>query len=442
MTRGAAGVLPRIAHPVSCPTARHHDAHEQAGISMADSADDRSGAHAFMEFVAATKRNNRPGIKLVIVAMHPFDATLDSRSVREAMGRKLAHYAESNGLRYFDINNRMFGLVPEAQRNEQALISVVYKIRMMVVRTVQPYTTSLGIDPSSLTEVVHTRRDANRLARLVRAAVDTPQELQNPIGPTGPLKQAHIDELNRRIRQVTPTRFTREFGRSQAIVYMPRTNERPDPVGWEAFISMGHLRSQLFPGVDFDADPETFRQLTLTLDQTVLASLAAERANSWDADVGHVSVNLNVASMISDTFERLATYLSETVNAELWVELTIPDILAHLDEFQEAQRILEKHNVRTMADRVTPETLQQAEDARLDLHGYKFVWNPADKGLDSIRDSIGTVTAQERPVVLCRVEEARGVKAAQALNIRHFQGFYVDDLLAFGSVDEMEAEDT
>ncbi|SDG11939.1 EAL domain, c-di-GMP-specific phosphodiesterase class I (or its enzymatically inactive variant) [Limimonas halophila] len=401
-------------------------------------APDRSEAHAFMDFVAGTRKGNRPGVKLISVAMHPFDATLDSRAVREALGRKLADYARKQELRFFDVNNRMFALIPENQRNEQALINTVYKVRLMVVNTVRTYATSLDVDPSELTEVIHTRRDANKLARLVRSAVDTPKELQTPIGPAGPLTNRHVEELAKRIKAAGAKRFTREFGRSQAIAYMPRSNDRPDPVGWEAFISMGHLRSQLLPGVTFDSDPEAYRQLTLRLDEVVLASLAAERANSWDAEVGHVSVNMNVASMVSDAFERLATYLADQVDAELWVELTIPDILENLDSFREAQRMLEKYNVRTMADRVTPETLAQAEAAKLDLHGYKFVWDRRDKGLDSIRDAVKTVTAQDRPVVLCRVEEARGVKAAQTLDVRHFQGFYVDDLLAFGSMDEME----
>jgi len=403
-----------------------------------DSNADRSEAHAFMDFVAATRRGNRPGVKLIGVAMHPFDATLDSRAVREALGRKLADFARRQDMRFFDVNNRMFALIPENQRNEQALINIVYKVRLMVVNTVRTYATSLDIDPSSLTEVIQTRRDANKLARLVRAAVETPSELQTPIGPPGPLTTGHVHELAKRIKAAGAKRFTREFGRSQAIAYMPRSNDRPAPVGWEAFISMGHLRSQLLPGVQFDADPEVYQDLTLRLDEAVLASLAAERANSWDAEVGHVSVNLNVASMVSDAFERLTTYLAEQVNAELWVELRIPDILDNQGPFREAQRMLEKHNVRTMADQVTPEALEQAEAAKLDLHGYKFVWDRRDKGLDSIRNAVKTVTAQERPVVLCRVEEARGVKAAQTLDVRHFQGFYVDDLLAFGSMDEME----
>jgi hypothetical protein len=216
----------------------------------------------------------------------------------------------------------------------------------------------------------------------------------------------------------------REFRRMQALARI-RPGAEPELRGYEIFISMGHLRQQLLPGVDIGSNRNLFQELTQRLDRIILRSLAESRLVQ-----GSVCVNLNVSNLLSPDFERLAQKLYERDGAELWVDLDIPDVMANLRDFREAQTIFKRFRVSAMADSLPPELVTTTLRSDLGLQGCKFIYPEDDPELDHLSGAIKRVREAKLVPVLTRVEKDSAIGAGQKANVNAFQGFYVNDLLS------------
>lgn len=385
----------------------------------------RSGnasVQAFLDFMVDTKRGGRPGVSVVAVSLQDLEGATDLRVARAELGRRLSDKARAMQARFFDLNSRLFLIVPP--QDEWQLMQSVYEIRMLVLGSVGRQASELGFDPSEFTRVLHTRRHATELAQIARAAVFGPDALQGAVGPGGNLTQQHVEAVAERAAAVGAPAFLREFGRIQAIARIEP--DRPArAVGREVYISMADLQRQLLNGVNISASRNMFRELTMRLDEIVLRSLSESRMVQ-----GQISVNLNVASLLTPEFERVAGTLAERDATELWVELDVTDILGHLDAFREARKTMRRNRVYAMADSISPDLVPAAEGTGLELDGYKFVHAPEDPKLSRIGEVITDLKHKRRTIVLSRVEHEGAIAAAQDLGIRFFQGFLIDDLLS------------
>jgi hypothetical protein len=295
---------------------------------------------------------------------------------------------------------------------------------VLVIKTVGRVASELGQDPSEFTQVLHTRRDGPALLRLAEGAVHGQRGLREPIGPPGPLTPAHVAEIKRRAEAVGSVAFVREFSRLQAMARI-RPGVAPEPLGYEMFISLREMRDQLLPGVTLDADKKVFQELTRLLDRQVLRSLTESRLVQ-----GRVAVNINVHNLHLLEFERLAQRLHERDGAELWVDLDVPDMLANLDLYRDAQTLFRRFKVQAMGDSVPPELVSVAEGYGLRLSGYKFVFPTDDPALNRLGKAIKDVHDAGKTTFLTRIEADQGIQSGQAAGITHFQGFYINDLLS------------
>lgn len=376
----------------------------------------------FLDYVIAANRSQQRGASVIAVSLQELQAALDMGAKRGELARRLAAKADTLGARRFDLGGRLHVLVPP--QDEWDLMQVVYETRMLVLQTVGREASELGMDPSAFTQVLHTRRDAQQLRRLAEAAVRGPKGLQAPAGPPGALSQAHIDAVEARAESVGSAAFVREFGRMQAMARIKRETP-PELRGREIFISMADLKRQLLPGVQLDASRNLFKELTQRLDRIVLRALAESRLVQ-----GCVSVNMNVANLLTDDFARMAQRLYDRDNSELWVELDIPDIMANLETYRHARTIFRKFRVFTMADAMPADLVPTAASTDLGLDGYKVIYPEADdSGRGRLADAVAAAQAADRPVVLTRVEHDAAVRAGQDLGVPFFQGFYIDALL-------------
>jgi EAL domain-containing protein (putative c-di-GMP-specific phosphodiesterase class I) len=385
--------------------------------------DEQTDIRTFLNYVAATKKGSRPGLSLIVVALKDLEVTLDMRAARADLCRKLADKAKQMEARHFNLNNRVVALVTaQDQRN---MMQAVYDVRMLVTRTIGPRASELGINPADFTKVLHTYRDIQALGQLARDAVMSAEQLRGNVGPPGDFTQEHVDGIAERARQAGPGMFMREFGRSQAIARI-KPGLAPKTAGWELFVSLDHLRRQLLSHVTFKPSPELFKALTRELDQIMMAALAESRLVE-----GHLSINLNVSTMISDEFEDFARYMSHQDETELWVELRLDDVLENLSDYLKAEQFLRRYRVYTMLDQIEVSRVPEIKQADFIMDGYKFVYNPKDPFLEQMGETLYKLSSKH-PVVLTRVEKAEGVEAGQTLGVRHFQGYYVDDLLSSG----------
>ncbi len=204
-----------------------------------------------------------------------------------------------------------------------------------------------------------------------------------------------------------------------------RPAAEPEPRGHEIFISLRDMGRQLLPGVEMTADREVFQELTLLLDRLVLRSLSESRLVQ-----GSVGINLNVDSLLTPEFERIAQRLYDRDGAALWVDLDIADILANFETFRDARLVLRRFGVRTMAESARPELIPAAQQRDLGLEGYKFIYPNDPAALDRMSGTLRSVKEAEAIPMLTRVEHDAAITDGQRLGVHHFQGFYINDLLS------------
>ena len=385
--------------------------------------DEQTDIRTFLNYVAATKKGNRPGLSLIVIGLKDLEVTLDMRAARAELCRRMADKAKQMEARCFNLNNRVVALVtPQDQRT---LMQAIYDVRMLVTRTIGPRASELGLNPSQFTQVLHTWRDIKALGDLARDAVMSGEQLRGNVGPAGILTQEHVDGIRARAEAAGANEFMREFGRSQAIARI-KPGMMPKTAGWELFVSLDHLKKQLLSNVKFNPSPELFKSLTVELDRIMMNALAESRLVE-----GHLSINLNVQTMISDEFEDFARYMSTQDETELWVELRLDDVLENQAAFQKAEQFLRRYRVYTMLDQVEVHRVPEVKRADFIMDGYKFVYNPKDPFLEEMGETLYKLSSKH-PVVLTRVERQEGIEAGQTLGVRHFQGFHVDELLKSG----------
>jgi len=377
----------------------------------------------FLNYVAATKKGHRPGLSLIVVAMKELEVTLDMRAARANLARRLADLAKEKEARFFNLNNRLIAFV--TRQDQRDLMQAIYDVRMLVTRTIGPRASELGLNPADFTKVLHTYRDVNELAQLAREAALTAEQLRGRVGPPGAFSMEHVEGIRERARNAGPVLFMREFGRSQAIARIKRGGT-PKTAGWEVFVSLAQLRSQLLPHVTFDPDRALFQAFTRELDHIMMNALAEVRMVE-----GHLSINLNVETMISEAFEDFARYMSTQDETELWVEIQLDDLLENLEAWKKAESFLRRYRVFTMLDQVDPARVPEIRKADFILDGYKFIWSKDDPFLEQVGETIYKLSSKH-PVVLTRVEQQEGIEAGQTLGVNHFQGWHVDRLLSSG----------
>ena len=374
------------------------------------------------EYISITTRAGRPGVSVVAVSLQELRSAWDMDALASDLENALARKARDMGARHLNLAGRLIVIVPP--QDEWDVTRVVYDLRMLVLKTVGRQASQLGMDPSSFTRVLHTRRQAEELERLGQAAIHGHADLNEPVAEGGDLSQTHIEGLEARANAVGALTFVREFSKRQAIARI-RKGAEPVERGREIFIGMRDLQRQLLPGVRLGNSRNLFRELTLRLDQIILRSLGESPLLQ-----GSVSINLNTQNVLSDEFERVAQRLAERDNTELWIELDVADVMSHLDAYRKAQQVLRRHKVFVIGDGVAPELVPAVEGAGLDLDGYKFIYPQESAALDQLEDAIAQAHKAKRPVILSRVEDAQAIAMAQNLGVTHFQGFYIDSLLS------------
>ncbi|MBY0430625.1 MAG: hypothetical protein K2Q10_05470, partial [Rhodospirillales bacterium] len=101
----------------------------------------------------------------------------------------------------------------------------------------------------------------------------------------------------------------------------------PQPVFQELFISIPDLRQTLLPKVNLASSPWLFQHLTETLDRRVLALLNKHDDNTL---AGDISINLNVATLLSPDFLAFDDNLKQGMRGTIVIELQKTDIYADL----------------------------------------------------------------------------------------------------------------
>jgi hypothetical protein len=219
--------------------------------------------------------------------------------------------------------------------------------------------------------------------------------------------------------------FARAFIRSQELAEIV-PGGTPARVMRELYASMDLLRRHALKGVEMRGSGNLFNQLTILLDQIVLASFQQSNPEGT-----RCSLNLNVESVFTRGFEEFLEVTEPAVFANILFEFRQANIIQNFDEFSVACDLIRSHSGRIAVDAIFPETVGLVNLNRLNVEMAKVFWRQnAEAILPKCRDDIRAMQNAGVRFVLARVDDQTAVDTGQDLGVTLFQGFYVDRLLA------------
>jgi EAL domain-containing protein (putative c-di-GMP-specific phosphodiesterase class I) len=196
----------------------------------------------------------------------------------------------------------------------------------------------------------------------------------------------------------------------------------------ELYVAIAELREILLPNVNLLGNRWLFQHLTETLDRRVLQLLTMPE----NAVAGDLSINLNLATLLSKDFGSFDSALSAHRAGTLIVELQAIDVFQDLRAFHLARKTLQDKGYRVCLDGVGYRDLELIDCERLGVDLVKMLWDAdllteADSMLERLRVLIARLGPSR--LVLCRVDARFGIELGHALGIAMFQGRCVEELL-------------
>lgn len=222
--------------------------------------------------------------------------------------------------------------------------------------------------------------------------------------------------------------------RRQSICVMVQEG-RPNPMFTELFVSISDLRETLLPTVDLASNPWLFQRMTQTLDRRVLA-LLTHRDDGTLAQ--GFSINLNVASILSDEFLAFDDSVAPGAHGSVVIELRPEDVFADLGAYTFARDFVRQRGYRVCLDGLTWRSLLYVDARRLGAEMVKVSWTPdlpalldGPKG-PALRKAMESVPPGKLILARCDTQEA--VAFGHDMGITLYQGRIIDTWLRGGAV--------
>jgi hypothetical protein len=230
-------------------------------------------------------------------------------------------------------------------------------------------------------------------------------------------------------RKVGAQKFKEIFIQNQRMADI-KPGKEPEELMKEYFIAMEALKKHVFPNVELRASGNLFNQLTVTLDRVLIKAFD-------DINPGRkaCSVNINVESVFTRTFEDFLGKDGEETLANLVFEFRQENILQQFDEFELAANLITSRGGIVAVDAIFPETVGLVNLPRLHATFAKIFWRPgAEEMLPAQKDEIKRMQDKGLIFIIARLDDETGIQIGHDLGINVFQGFYVDKLLNANTV--------
>jgi hypothetical protein len=196
----------------------------------------------------------------------------------------------------------------------------------------------------------------------------------------------------------------------------------PQPIFHEIFISIADLRETLMPSVNMASSPWLFQQLTETLDLRVLSLLNRHDDRTLEGDI---SINLNVATLLSQEFLTFDDNIKVSKRGTIVLELQKVDIFADLSAYLFARDFAHERGYRICIDGLTYPMLPYIDRERLGADLIKLVWdNNLSDELEHKQDALRRVGVSR--IILCRCDTESSIEFGKSLGVSLFQGRHID----------------
>jgi len=217
--------------------------------------------------------------------------------------------------------------------------------------------------------------------------------------------------------------------RRQAICAIGR-EFKPKRVITEFFTSIRAVEQAVAPGIDLTRNRMLFQYLTTVLDGRMLALLRRDRLLG---EGQAVSINVNLDTILSQTFLDFDTALPVGSRGRIVLELQQSDVLGNLRDYAFARDFAREQGYRLCIDGATPEALVMLDRRVLRYDLVKLPYTPdlqrqlQGERAAQVREGIEKVGGER--IVLHHCEDEAAIRTGHALGIGLFQGHFIDHLL-------------
>nr|AEQ20360.1 putative diguanylate phosphodiesterase [uncultured bacterium CSL1] len=242
---------------------------------------------------------------------------------------------------------------------------------------------------------------------------------------TSPFSAARLANVEQDLTHADLSRSVRRQPVCAAIAGSPVR-----PVFDELYIHIAHLRQLLRADVDFLGNKWLFKYLTEILDERVLYLLRHNPARYLETPI---SLNLNVQTLMSDSFLDFDAVVKPAVKVSMVLEINVMDVFSDISAFNYVRSSVQKMGYRVCLDGLNSDSILQIDRQRLGCDLVKLQWN-ADLEADINTPENKALTAAVKQcgpnrVILCRCDSRHAVQYGQAMGISLFQGRHLDMVL-------------
>ncbi len=310
--------------------------------------------------------------------------------------------------------------------SEQGEVGMIQDLKVSVLRLIQQYF------PENFGMV-----DQTRLLRAIDLGFKLPNAIkflehyESQPGRTGEkgagLRGLQEDDIKMVLdvhRKVGAQKFKEIFVQNQRMADI-KPGKEPEELMKEYFISMEALKKHVFPNVELRGTSNLFNQLTITLDRVLIKAF-----DDINPQRQSCSINMNVESVFTRTFEEFIGDSNDTKLANIVFEFRQENILQQFDEFELAADLITSRGGIVAVDAIFPETVGLVNLHRLHATFAKIFWRQgAEETLPAQRDEIKRMQDKGLIFIIARLDDETGIQVGHDLGINVFQGFYIDKLL-------------
>lgn len=311
--------------------------------------------------------------------------------------------------------------------NEYNQMEWTSELKVDLIRVIQQnFSKYFGqIDQSRMLRIINLKGRINNAIKFLETFDDRAKEAGVGSGDTRPLRESDIQVVRDGMRKMGKKAFSENFIRAQVTALI--AHGKPAlPVMSEYFISVEMIRQHILTNVDFRGAGLVFQHLTRSLDQMLI-----ECFDEVNPDRAKCSLNLNVETVFTHSFQNLIEKRGDKALSNLVLEFRAENILQNWDQFQTAVELIERRGGTIAVDAIIPETLGVLDLPRLNAKLAKIFWRPGTETvLPPLKETIHNMQQRGTVMVMARVDDELAIQAGHACGITMFQGFHIDDLVA------------
>ncbi|MCH7938029.1 MAG: hypothetical protein IH994_13230 [Proteobacteria bacterium] len=364
------------------------------------------------------------GFSLILLSLSALPADSDDEDFWGELDDSLVDYKNRYDAELYELSLADRAIL--IKMSEQGEVGMISDLKVSVLRLIQRHF------PENFGMV-----DQTRLIRAIDLGVKLPNAIkflehyESQPGKTGEkgagLRALQEDDIKMVLevhRKVGARKFKEIFVQNQRMADI-KPGKEPEELMKEYFISIDALKKHVFPNVELRGAGNLFNQLTITLDRVLIQAF-----DDINPQRQSCSVNMNVESVFTRTFEEFLGGSGGTPLANIVFEFRQDNILQQFDEFEIAADLITSRGGLVAIDAIFPETVGLVNLHRLHATFAKIFWRTgAEETLPAQKDEIKKMQDQGLIFILARLDDETGIQVGHDLGINVFQGFYVDKLL-------------